>query len=66
MSKPASINTKLDQLKSQIDWFYSDDFDLSQAAAKYESAAKLAKQIQTDLAVLKNKIEIISEDFTEK
>ena len=64
MSKPANINDKLDQLKAQVDWFYSDDFDLAQAVANYESAVKLAKQIETDLKTLKNNIEIITQDFT--
>ncbi len=66
MSQSANINEKLEQLKTQIDWFYSDDFDLNQATENYEKATKLAKEIEADLTGLKNRIEIISKDFTQK
>lgn len=59
-----NINSKLADLQSQIDWFYSGDFDLSKALENYEQATKLAKEIESDLSTLKNKIEIISRDFT--
>ena len=59
-----NINSKLDDLKNRIDWFYSDDFDLSLALENYETATTLAKQIEQDLLTLKNKIDIISKDFS--
>lgn len=65
MSQNANINTKLEQLKAQVDWFYSDDFDLSLAVDSYEKATKLAKEIESDLATLKNRIEVIAKDFTQ-
>ena len=65
MSTNANINSKLDQLKEQIDWFYSEDFDLNQAVVNYEKATKLASEIESDLTTLKNKIEVISQDFTQ-
>ncbi len=67
MSHPAntpSITTKLTTLSEKIQWFYSDDFSLDQAEAKYSEAIALAKDIETDLANLKNHIEVISHDFT--
>lgn len=68
MSKIAknNINQKISQLEADIDWFYGEDFSLDQAADKYQSAIKLAKTIEQDLADLKNKIEVLSVDFTKE
>lgn len=68
MSKIAknNISQKISQLEADIDWFYSEDFNLDQATEKYQSALKLAKTIEQDLANLKNKIEVLSLDFTKE
>ena len=68
MSKIAknNINQKISQLEADVDWFYGEDFSLDQAADKYQSAIKLAKTIEQDLADLKNKIEVLSVDFTKE
>ena len=60
-----SLNTKIAKLDAEVEWFYSDDFKLEEAVDKYKSAAKLAKEIETDLKELKNEIEVLSEDFSE-
>ena len=57
------INAKIDELKAGVDWFYSDDFELDQASAKYKELTTLAKDIEKDLAELKNEIKVIDEDF---
>lgn len=59
-----SITEKINQLNSEVQWFYSDDFNLDQAEEKYKEATTLAKEIEKDLDELKNKIEILSKDFT--
>lgn len=59
-----SINQKMQDLETQIDWFYSDDFSLDEATERYEKAASLAKEIEVDLDNLKNNISIIQKDFT--
>ena len=66
MSNPEnnSINTKITKLNEQIQWFYSDDFSLDQAEENYKSAPALAKEIENDLDKLKNKIEVLSQDFS--
>ena len=66
MSTPAkpTLNQKIQTLNDQIQWFYSDDFSLDSAEQNYESALKLAKEIETDLADLKNRITVLSRDFT--
>ena len=47
-----------------MEWFYSDDFKLEEAAAKYKDAVELAKEIEKDLSELKNEIEVLAEDFS--
>ena len=54
----------MDQLKSDIDWFYQEGFNLDQAVKKYEQAAKLAREIESDLNNMKNQITIIKKDFS--
>ncbi len=61
-----SLNQKIEQLDSQVEWFYSDEFKLEEAVDKYKDAAKLAHEIEKDLDGLKNEIEVLSEDFSKK
>jgi len=58
------INTKINDLKAGVDWFYSEDFELDKASAKYKDLTTLAKEIEKDLAELKNEIKVIDEDFS--
>jgi oligoendopeptidase F len=59
-----NINEKIDDLKAGVEWFYSDDFKLEEASEKYKGLTDLAKEIEKDLAELKNEIKVISEDFS--
>ncbi len=59
-----TISEKIAELEQVTEWFYSDDFKLDEATAKYEAAVKLAKEVEGDLNSLKNKIEVIEKDFT--
>ena len=59
-----SITEKITKLNNEVQWFYSDDFSLDEAEKKYKESVELAKEIEQDLATLKNKIEIIDKDFT--
>ena len=59
-----SITDKINQLNNQVQWFYSDEFNLDEAEKRYQEATDLAKEIEKDLGELKNKIEIINKDFT--
>lgn len=63
MSQKESISKKIDRLKTQVEWFYGEDFDLAEATDKYRGAVELAKEIEQDLSGLKNEIKIIEEDF---
>ncbi|MBQ6320666.1 hypothetical protein IJI17_00360 [Candidatus Saccharibacteria bacterium] len=66
MSSPAklTLNDKITNLNAQIQWFYSDDFSLDLAEKNYKAALSLAKEIETDLSSLKNRITVLSHDFT--
>lgn len=62
--KKLSLNQKIEKLDNEVEWFYSDEFELGQAIDKYKQAVKLAKEIEQDLDNLKNEIEVLAEDFT--
>ena len=59
-----NISEKIDDLKAGVEWFYSDDFKLEDASEKYKAMTELAKEIEKDLAELKNEIKVIEEDFS--
>ena len=64
MAEKLTINQKIKELENQVEWFYSDDFKLEEAVAKYKGAIDLAKEIEKDLDELKNEIEVLTEDFS--
>ena len=59
-----NISEKIEDLKTGVEWFYSDDFKLEEASEKYKAMTELAKEIEKDLAELKNEIMVIEEDFS--
>ena len=63
-TKTTTLADKLARLDAEIDWFYSDDFQLENATKNYKSTLALAKEIEQDLTSLKNEIEVLSEDFS--
>ena len=60
-----TLNEKIADLDAKVDWFYGEDFSLSEATTKYKEALKLAEDIEQDLQNLKNEIEVIDKDFQE-
>lgn len=64
MPAKKTLNNKIADLDKQVEWFYSDDFELSEAVNKYKEATKLAKEIEKDLDELKNEIEVLAKDFS--
>lgn len=61
--KTQTINDKIAELDHALEWFYGDDFRLDQALEKYQSASKMAGEIDRELTNLKNQVELV-EDFT--
>ena len=64
MNSKKTITEKMQELEQATEWFYSDEFKLDEATDHYEKAIKLSKEIEKDLADLKNKIEVVEKDFT--
>ena len=58
-----NIAQKIEELDKNTEWFYSDEFNLDEAAEKYEAAIALAKGLQKDLDELQNKVKVLSENF---
>lgn len=63
MSEKLNLNQKIEKLDKEVEWFYSEEFDLGQAVEKYKNTLKLAKEIEKDLDEMKNEIEVLAEDF---
>ena len=63
-SAKKNVSDKIMDLKNGVDWFYSDDFKIDEASKKYRALTDLAKEIEEDLAEMKNEIKIIEEDFS--
>lgn len=63
MSEKLNLNQKIEKLDAEVEWFYSDDFELEDATKRYKDAIKLAHEIEQDLDGLKNEIEILAKDF---
>ena len=59
-----TISDKISELKTGVEWFYSDDFKLEEASEKYKALTTLAKEIESDLDGLMNEIKVIEEDFS--
>ena len=59
-----NVSEKILELKTGVDWFYSDDFKLVEASDRYKALTNLAKEIEKDLAEMKNEINVIAEDFS--
>lgn len=66
MAGKKTINQKIEELNQKVDWFYSDEFSLDEATARYKETVALAKEIEKDLDNLKNEISIIQKDFTKE
>ena len=64
MSEKKNLNSKINELDKQVEWFYSDDFSLDKSLETYQAALALTKEIETDLSTLKNKVEVLAEDFS--
>ena len=57
------LNQKIAKLDKQVEWFYSEDFDLDKAVEKYQEAIKLAQEIEHDLETLQNEVKVLDKNF---
>jgi exonuclease VII small subunit len=58
-----TIAEKTAKLNELVAWFDSEEFELELALEKFTEAEKLAAEIESDLAALKNNIQIVKEKF---
>jgi len=61
--KNKTLQEKLAQLDELVDWFNTDDFALEEAVERFKKADALAKEIENDLATIKNEITVLAERF---
>lgn len=60
-----TIEEQLDELRTQIEWFDSDDFTLEAALDRFAVAEKTAHTIEQELGELKNTITVVKQRFDE-
>ena len=58
-----TIAEKLAQLDELVVWFDSEEFTIETALDKFAEAEKLARDIEQDLAGLKNDIQLVKARF---
>jgi exodeoxyribonuclease VII small subunit len=58
-----SVKEKIAELDEYVAWFEGDDFELEKAVDTFKKAEALAKEIESDLATIKNDIVILKESF---
>jgi len=63
--KSKTIEDKMNELRAMVAWFENDDFAIEQAGAKFEAAAKLAKDIEKDLSEMKSTVNFLKKSFEE-
>lgn len=63
--KNETVAAKLARLGEMVAWFESDDFVLEEAVDRFETARKLADEIEQELAKLKNEIVVLKKKFDE-
>ncbi len=64
--KPSkTIAQQLEEFELLIAWFDSEEFELEAALEKYTQAEKLAKQIEKQLAQVKNDVEVLKQKFSD-
>lgn len=61
--KSKTLQEKLTELDELVDWFNNDDFALEDAVERFKKADRLAKEIESDLAEIKNEINVLAERF---
>ena len=58
-----TVQEKMTALNELVSWFQSEEFSLEAAVEKFETAEKLAEEIEGDLQKLKNDITVVKQRF---
>jgi exodeoxyribonuclease VII small subunit len=63
--KNKTIEDKMNELRALAAWFESDEFSLSEAAERFDTAAKLAREIERSLSEMENTVTVLKKSFEE-
>lgn len=61
--KNKTVQEKLAELAELVSWFQGESFSLEAAVDKFQTAEKLAEDIEKDLTQLKNDITVVKQRF---
>lgn len=64
LAKTQTVQQLIDELESLLEWFESDAVTVEQSVEKYETATRIAAEIEERLKVAKNQITIIKEKYS--
>lgn len=62
-NKTKTIGEKLEDFERLVAWFDTEDFSLQEALAKFEEAEALAKEIESELVSVKNRVGVLKIKF---
>lgn len=68
MSNPSSnqsIEEKLVNLREAVRWFEGEEFTVDEAMKRFETAQKLAEDIEHELSEIKNTVTVLKEKFAQ-
>jgi len=65
LAKTQTVQQLIDELESLLEWFESDAVTVEQSVEKYETATRIAAEIEERLKVAKNQITIIKEKYSD-
>lgn len=60
-----TIAQSLEEFESVVAWFDGENFELEEALEKYRQAEALAKEIEKQLAQVKNEVEVLKQSFSD-
>lgn len=58
-----NISEQLNKLQQSLAWFDSEDFNLDEAIQRYEESSKIADDLKKSLEEIRNKVEILKQNF---
>ena len=63
MKSDKSVSEKMDQLEAKMAWFQGDEFNLDEAAGRYEEIERLVDEVEEMLLSMQNQVDIIQKKF---
>lgn len=63
MKSDKSVSEKMDQLEAKMAWFQGDEFNLDEAAGRYEEIERLADEVEEMLLSMQNEVDVIQKKF---